>query len=90
MDEATAALLFVLSIGMFILLPFGFLAYRNWIVYEYRVQFLDEYYGRVNKCSRDERMRRYYSLPTYDTMMWQLWTFNWDYRWNFDEEVTEE
>jgi hypothetical protein len=62
-------------------LPFLYLLHRNNVVYKYRLQFLEDDYGEDYK----ERMRRYYSLPTYNKMLWQLFTFNWDYCWKNKE-----
>lgn len=67
-----------LSVFGTLLLPFLFMFYRNNVVYNYRVQWLDEDCG----LEYAERHRRYDSLPSYDTMMWQLFTFNWDYCWD--------
>lgn len=81
MDEALLMLICVLCPFLLALPPVLFMIYRNHVVYGYRVQFLDDYYEQVNRCDYAERMRRYHSLPTYDSMMMQLRTFNWDYRW---------
>lgn len=58
-------------------LPLLYMMYRNTMVYWYRVQWLS------SKCGLpyEERNRRYESLPSYDKMMWQVFTFNWDYCW---------
>lgn len=67
---------------LFIGFPMCYMAYRNKIVYEYRIHWLDEDCGLPFA----ERHRRYRSLPSYSEMMWQLFTFNWDHCWDETEK----
>lgn len=77
MTEGLIAVVGLAVFGM-MLAPCLYMMYRNNVVYNYRVQWLDEDCGQEYA----ERHRRYNSLPPYDDMMWQLFTFNWDYCWD--------
>jgi len=50
-----------------------FMAYRNQVVYEYRIRIL-----RLSSFDIEKRLANYDKLPSYDTMLWQLTRFNWD------------
>ena len=66
-----------LFIGLLLASPCLYMAYRNNVVYNYRVKWLSDECG----LPFEERHRRFNALPSYDAMMWQLFTFNWDHCW---------
>ena len=64
-------------IGIAILFICCYMTIRNCAVYSYRMNIIVD-----ESLPWDERERRLYAIPTYNQMVLQLFTFNWDHYWN--------